>query len=189
MQNTSVIIVGGGPVGLSLALALARQNVHSLILERNTSTTQHPRARGVNVRTMELFRQWGNRHKLLQFEQPKESWRIIWSDSFQGTEIARVESNASDSVNVTPVERSLVSQDRVEESLYHTLLERKEAEIQFQKECISFEEDNDGITVRILNKETGEIEFMRTQYLIAADGAHSKLRTQWPIFKRSAPLG
>lgn len=181
MNSIPVLIVGGGPVGLSLALALSRQNVHSVVLERNSSTTQHPRARGVNVRTMELFKQWGNHNELLQFEQPKESWRIIWSESFQGTEVTRVEAYSSDSINVTPAVRSLVCQDRVEKSLYHTLLKHKEAKVQFLKELISFEEDEHGITARILNKETGGIEFLHTQYLIAADGAHSKLRSQLGI--------
>lgn len=181
MKNIPVIIIGGGPVGLSLALSLARQNVHSLIVERNSSTSQHPRARGVNVRTMELFRQWGNSPELLQFEQPKESWRIIWAESLQCTEIVRIEANTSYSNRISPTERSLVCQDRVEESLYHTLLRHKEAEIQFLKEFISFEENNDGITVRILDKETQQIEFLHTQYLIAADGAHSQLRNQLGI--------
>ena len=34
MKNIPVLIVGGGPVGLSMALALARQNIHSLVIER-----------------------------------------------------------------------------------------------------------------------------------------------------------
>jgi putative polyketide hydroxylase len=50
MKNIPVIIIGAGPVGLSMALALARQNINSIVIEKNPSTTKHPRARGVNVR-------------------------------------------------------------------------------------------------------------------------------------------
>ena len=77
MRNIPILIIGGGPVGLILALALARLNVHSSVIERHPSTTNHPRARGFNVRTMELFRQWGNAEELLKWELPKEGRQII----------------------------------------------------------------------------------------------------------------
>lgn len=78
MQNVPVLIVGGGPVGLSMALALARQNVKSIVIEREPQFTNHPKARGLNVRTMELFSQWGNAKELLNHELSKESRRFIW---------------------------------------------------------------------------------------------------------------
>src|SRR5471030_2894073 len=91
MRNIPVLVVGGGPVGLSLALALALQNVRSLVIERHPGRTEHPRARGVSMRTMELFRQWGNIGDLLKYEFPKEAIRFIWSESLQGNEVTRVE--------------------------------------------------------------------------------------------------
>lgn len=133
MKNIPVLIVGGGPVGLSLALALARQDIPSLILEKHPNTTQHPRARGVNVRSMELFRQWGNDIELLQYEQPKEAMRFIWAESLQGKEITRVVIKDHTSDSFSPTEASLTSQDRVEESLYHSLIKHKIAEVQFLK--------------------------------------------------------
>ena len=66
VKNIPVLIVGGGPVGLSMALCLARQNVSSLVVEKHPGRTPHPRARGVSMRTMELFRQWGNIDELLK---------------------------------------------------------------------------------------------------------------------------
>ncbi len=43
-----VIIVGGGPVGLSAAISLAYQGIESILIEKHPSTTHHPKARGVN---------------------------------------------------------------------------------------------------------------------------------------------
>ena len=58
-MNVPVLIVGGGSVGLAAALFLARLGVSSLLVERRTSTSTHPRARGLNYRTMEIFRTLG----------------------------------------------------------------------------------------------------------------------------------
>ena len=60
IKETQVIIIGGGPVGLSMAIGLARQGIKSILVEKHPSTTNHPKARGINVRTMEIFKQWGN---------------------------------------------------------------------------------------------------------------------------------
>lgn len=181
MKNIPVLIIGGGPVGLSLSLALSRQNISSVVIERHSDTTNHPRARGVNVRTMELFKQWGNATELLKYEQPKEARRIIWAKSLQGEEITRVTMDDSNASIYSPTHASLVSQDRVEESLYHSLLSYKEAEVEFSKECVSFEEDDAGVTVRILDRTNNNEELIRAQYLIAADGAHSRIRNKLGI--------
>ena len=58
MNQTPVLIVGGGPVGLALALALARQNVHSTLFEAKPEIDPHSRALGIAPRTLEIFRSW-----------------------------------------------------------------------------------------------------------------------------------
>lgn len=180
-RNIPVLIVGAGPVGLSLALALARQNISSLVIERHPSVTQHPRARGVNIRTMELFRQWGNAEELLKHEQSKEARRFIWATSLQGEEVTRIELDDVDISLYSPTQASLVSQDHVEESLCKTLSEYPQAQVEFLKEYISFEENAAGIVVCILDRTTQQKEYIQAQYLIAADGAHSGIRKQLNI--------
>jgi 2-polyprenyl-6-methoxyphenol hydroxylase-like FAD-dependent oxidoreductase len=54
-----VLIVGAGPVGMMAALLLARQGVRSVLIERRSELTAHPKGRGFNARSMELFRQCG----------------------------------------------------------------------------------------------------------------------------------
>ena len=59
MREAEVLIVGGGPVGLTASILLSRLGVRSLLVERHPGTSIHPKARGINVRTMEIFRQCG----------------------------------------------------------------------------------------------------------------------------------
>jgi 2-polyprenyl-6-methoxyphenol hydroxylase-like FAD-dependent oxidoreductase len=58
-EHVAVTIVGGGPIGLTMGLLLGRFGIPAVILERNATTTDHPKARGCFARTMELFRVWG----------------------------------------------------------------------------------------------------------------------------------
>ncbi len=52
MIETPVLIVGGGPVGLTASLLLSRLGIKSLLVERHPGTAIHPKARGINARTM-----------------------------------------------------------------------------------------------------------------------------------------
>ncbi|MHB8147882.1 MAG: FAD-dependent oxidoreductase, partial [Vulcanimicrobiaceae bacterium] len=56
--DAPVIIVGGGPVGLSLALGLARYRVHSILLERRNEDLGESRAIAIWPRTQEMLRDW-----------------------------------------------------------------------------------------------------------------------------------
>lgn len=181
MKNIPVLIVGAGPVGLSLALALARQNVRSLVIERSPGRTEHPRARGVSMRTMELFRQWGDINYLLKYEFPKEAIRFIWSESLQGKEITRIEIKDMKFYPYGPITASFVTQDCVEDYLLHTLRSHKEAEIHYSKEFISFQEEEGGLLVKLLDKQNNQEEFIHANYLIGADGARSAVRKQLGI--------
>src|SRR5438132_8325076 len=89
-----VIIIGGGPVGLSAAICLAYQGIESVLIEKHPTTTNHPKARGVNGRSMELFRSWGLEDQMKQYQMPREAYRFTWLEDFQGREITRVQATA-----------------------------------------------------------------------------------------------
>jgi putative polyketide hydroxylase len=171
-----VLIVGAGPVGLSIALALARQGIASKVIERNSNLSEHPKARGVNVRTMELFRQWGVEDELLQYEQPKEARRFIWAESFQGEEIARINIDDDDVALYSPSQSSLVSQDIVERVLFNNLKKYSQVEVLFSTELISFVQDKNGVVAHLKNAKTGKSEQLTAQYLVGADGLRSTVR-------------
>jgi len=55
MHDVDVLIAGGGPVGLTASILLSRFGVTSVLVERHPGTSLHPKARGINARTMEIF--------------------------------------------------------------------------------------------------------------------------------------
>jgi 2-polyprenyl-6-methoxyphenol hydroxylase-like FAD-dependent oxidoreductase len=81
MSNTEcpVLIAGGGPVGMTLALNLAQYGVRSILVERNPATTQHPKMDLTNGRSMELYRRLGLTEKLRDAGVPRDNpFDISW---------------------------------------------------------------------------------------------------------------
>src|SRR5882762_9914610 len=74
-REYEVAIVGAGPVGLSLALELGKLGVNVFLAERRRSRLRHPRASGLHVRTMEVFRQHGIAEDIRRVGNlPFETW-------------------------------------------------------------------------------------------------------------------
>src|SRR6202167_5993060 len=59
VPESQVLIVGAGPVGLTLALDLGRRGVRCTLIERNTTSIQLPKMERCNARTMEIYRRLG----------------------------------------------------------------------------------------------------------------------------------
>ena len=90
MQRVPVVIAGAGPVGLTLALELERHGVPSLLVERNQTTTTHPKMDITNGRSMELFRRLGVADRLRDIAIPGNRDMVVsWVTSLGGWELAR----------------------------------------------------------------------------------------------------
>src|SRR5437868_104601 len=117
MREVDVLIVGGGPVGLSASILLSRFEVSSLLVERHPSTSIHPKARGINARTMEIFRQCGVEDAVRAAGLPPERARfIVWARSLAGEELERrIPWRArEEAAAVTPVRNCICAQDDLE---------------------------------------------------------------------------
>src|SRR6478609_11096138 len=90
MQHVPVIIAGGGPVGMTLARDLARRRIQTLLIERNPSTTRHPKMDITNARSMELFRRLGVVDALRAVAVPESSnFDVSWITQLAGHELHR----------------------------------------------------------------------------------------------------
>jgi putative polyketide hydroxylase len=173
-EQTSVLIVGGGPVGLSMAMLLERFGIDCIVAERSGATTVHPKARGCLVRTMEIFRQWGVEEPIRERGLKSDSDMFAVMHTVAGHEYGRTRPEPNR--EQTPAWKSIVAQDAVEEELFNRLRHARHARLRFGTEVVAFEETNSGMSVRTRSTDTGEESQCHATYLIAADGAGSNTR-------------
>jgi len=190
IAETPVLIAGGGPVGMTLALNLARYAIRSVLLERNPETTRHPKMDLTNGRSMELFRRLGLVERLRDAGVPRTSpFDIAWITSLAGHELHRFRYPsaeetqriiAQDNDGRHPREAPLrVSQIVIEPVLKQAVDENPLIDVRFGT---AFErivdQDADGVTCEIRDEATGTISALRCRFLAGCDGGGSRVRRQ-----------
>src|SRR6266851_1541380 len=73
MVETQVLIVGAGPVGLTLALDLGQRGVRCTLIERNETAIQLPKMERCNARTMEIYRRLGIAERVRNAGYPRDA--------------------------------------------------------------------------------------------------------------------
>jgi 2-polyprenyl-6-methoxyphenol hydroxylase-like FAD-dependent oxidoreductase len=177
MPNVPVLIVGGGPVGLTASILLSQHGVRSLLVERHPGTSIVPKARGINARTMELYRQCGVEQEIRAAGLPPQSL-VVWTESLAGKEIERrVPGRAAPrNQGISPVLNCLCAQDDLEPVLRRFAEAQPLGELHFDTELIEFHQDAAALDAVITDRLTGAATPIRAEYVIAADGNQSRIR-------------
>ena len=179
MFDIPVLIVGGGPVGLSASILLSAFGIRSLLVERHPGTSIVPKARGINARTMELYRQHGVEPAIRAAGLPPEATGlIVWTESLAGREIERRVPGRASPHNqaMTPVQNCLCAQDDLEPVLRRFAEAQAPATLRFNTELTSATQDVGGVDAVLLDRQTNTETRIRAQYVIAADGNQSRIR-------------
>ena len=180
------MIAGGGPVGLTLGLALAHYGIDCRIAERNAATTRHPKMDVTNCRSMELFRMLGVADRLRVEGVPEDNnMDVSWVTGMSGHELyrfrypgvpeARRRIRAKNDGTQPREPNMRISQVVLEPLLRDVLWQRGEVGLEYGRSVEGFVQDQDGVTTTV-RAEDGSLENVRSCYLIGCDGGTSELR-------------
>jgi len=156
-----------------------------MVVERHPSTLDFPRGRGITVRTMEIFRQWGLEHDVVAAGLPRgESLYVFSGDTLLAKDFTRAGLPASTDSPLSPSERLICDQESMEVVLRNRAFELG-ADLRFATTLSAFTAHADGVTGE-LTDGAGATTTIRAEWMVAADGAHSAIRETLGI-KRSGP--
>jgi putative polyketide hydroxylase len=177
-DEAPVLVAGGGLVGLCAAAFLAQRGIRSVAIERLAASSPLPRAAFFHMRTMELFRSLGIedvvRERSANDFVPEGA--IVALDTLSGRKLADIMPSLNEGVEaLSPCRRLYVNQPTLEPILRERALAAGASVIQGAA-VTAVHQDAAGVTVETQDVRSGEQRTFRSQYLIAADGGHSKVR-------------
>jgi 2-polyprenyl-6-methoxyphenol hydroxylase-like FAD-dependent oxidoreductase len=178
-KRYQVIIVGGGPVGVGLAIDLAQRGVSCALIERRVGMHNIPKGQNLTQRTLEHFYFWGcvdevRAQRLLPPEVPAAgivAYRSLMSDhwhDFQGREILG--------------DYYFQKNDRLPQYRFEAVLRRRMASLplvdaRFGWAAQDVAQDETSVRVRIVHEAgNGAHELLEADYVVGCDGAHSVVR-------------
>ena len=185
IEETPVLIVGGGIVGLSAGLFLQRHRVPFILIERSQTGSPLPRARGFSARTLELYRAVGLQDEIEAVA--KTAWKqgkfggarrgrsLLQAESLPLADIAKLHALA----DASPCELTACPQTLVEPVLRNAL-QAHGSDVRFGWELLRFEQHAEHVSA-IVRDAAGAEHTLHAAYLFAADGGRSDIRRRLGI--------
>jgi len=197
LPDTEVLIVGAGPVGLTLAVDLGRKGVRCTLIEKKDAPQFLPKMERCNARTMEIYRRMGLADKVraagLRADVPMDVFIVTALDQpplvhhkYPSVAEAKraIDACADGSLPLEPYQ--LISQYTLEPLL------KKEAEalpsvtVRYGCELESFAQDESEVTAQI--RSSGKLFSLKAKYMVGCDGGNSLVRRQLGIEMRGENL-
>ena len=181
VEAVDVLIVGAGPVGLSLAIELGSRGIACQVVERNDRVGYSPRAKTTNVRTREHLRRWGIADALRAASPMPHDYpsTVVFATRMDGWPLARFENALNGSRernNLYSEEAQWVPQYILEEVLRQHAASLPGVSVSFNTELVSFIETGDRVLSDLRDRTTGVMRQAGSAYLVGADGARSAVR-------------
>jgi 2-polyprenyl-6-methoxyphenol hydroxylase-like FAD-dependent oxidoreductase len=183
-----VLVVGGGPVGLSLAMDLAQRGVSVTVAEtRFACEPPSVRCNHVSARTMEIFRRLGLaravRNTGLPADYPND---VAFRTTATGIELGRIpipcraerytKKDGPDGWWPTPEPPHRINQIYLEPVMFSHAAAMPGLRILNRTAVVDFEQSNDGVSATARHLDTGQCSEIVARYLVGCDGAHSDVR-------------
>ncbi|NQV57739.1 MAG: FAD-dependent monooxygenase [Rhodospirillales bacterium] len=183
-----VVIVGGGPVGVGLAVELGLRGISCLLVERRADLHQIPKGQNLTARTIEHFYFWGIVDEL-------KAARVM-PEGFPASGVTAYKNLCSE-YWYAPKMREIVnpyyfqSNDRLPQYQMEKVLRAKaeslpNVEIKYGWKAESLEQDDRGVRVTIQQEDGAGSEIVEADYVVGCDGAHSTVREQIGIERKGS---
>jgi 2-polyprenyl-6-methoxyphenol hydroxylase-like FAD-dependent oxidoreductase len=183
--DVPVLVVGGGPVGLGLAIELGLRRIPVVLVETRDGSVTVPKMSNVHVRSMEFCRRWGIADRVIAAGWPlHHPLDMIYVTTMAGYELGRhrIPSYASEPDHpFSPV------RDRHCPQLYFDPILRDFARtidnvsLRYFTRFESFAIEGDRVVASLVDTRTGERSHLGARYLVGCDGAQSTVRGQLGI--------
>ena len=197
-DTTEVVIVGGGPVGLTLAIELGQQGVSCVLVDRRSAPGRLPKMERCNARTMENFRRLGiaDEVRAAGYDTSLPMDVFVCVESVTRPPLvhhrypsvdelkARIRATHDGSLPLEPYQ--LISQYTLEPLLRRVAERTPGVRVYFGHELTGFAQDEDGVTAYVATAVGPRA--IRAAYLVGCDGAASTVRAQLGIELRGESL-
>lgn len=180
MISPQVLIVGGGPIGLALACDLGRRGVRALLVEQNKDELASAKMIVVSVRTMEFCRQLGIAPQVRNWGFPLDyCLDSVFVTDMPGWELGRIRTPNLRTDADTPF--SPERERPCPQTWFDPILQRHARtfeciELRYQTRMESFTQDENGVSVELVDEQSGAKETVRADYLVGCDGYSSRVR-------------
>lgn len=168
--DCDVLIVGGGPTGVTLAALLARRGVKVIVAEKEADIYPLPRAAHIDHECMRILQEAGAAEDVAATSRRAARYDFL---NAKGDVLLRMDGADQIGPGGWPV-ANMIHQPSVEAALRRSLATLADASLHSGCEFISYTDDGDAVTAQIATPD-GE-RSIRARYLIGADGARSPVR-------------
>lgn len=168
--DCDVLIIGGGPTGVTLASLLARRGVSVIVAEKEAEIFPLPRAAHIDHEGMRILQEAGAAEAVMATSRSADRYEFR---NARGKVLLCFEGPGGTGPGGWPI-ANMIHQPSVEAALRRALAERGAEALRSAWEMLGFAEDADGVTARFATPQ-GE-RTLRSRYLVGADGARSPVR-------------
>ncbi|NKB19000.1 MAG: 2-polyprenyl-6-methoxyphenol hydroxylase [Alphaproteobacteria bacterium] len=184
--KTQVLIVGGGPVGLTLAIELGLRGVECVIVECGDGVLRVPRMSSVSARGMEFCRRWGIADKVRDAVWPRNyPSDFVYVSTMIGEELARLRvpsyEERAGKMDYSPEGGAVCPQIYFDPIIAAKAKSVPGVSIRYGIKLESFDQDQAGVRAIVTDMETGTESTLLADYLVGCDGAGSVVRRQLGI--------